>query len=249
MGVAEPVVAGLDKNGYIMHHLFREATRFINGSHVKDISMLNRDVNRIIVVDDDPREVQLHPGNLLKVKPYDDPTDREDKTLENIIPLLIEIAKENHKNIPLLLNQFRRSDGSQMDAEEIATEYQNRINDLRNRSHQQNMRGLGRFQNVGGISKGASDYAKEMDVAPMKTGIGLSSKDIVGSEPPRDWDEDMKNKRTGRLTQWYQKRQEAQAEEKRVREEKWQEVMLKMQNEKEEAAKKAREQKEAERWN
>jgi len=137
MGVAEPVVASLDKNGYIMHHLFREATRFINGSHVKDISMLNRNVNRIIVIDDDPREVQLHQQNLLRVKPYDDPTDREDKTLENIIPMLIEIAKENHKDIPMLLNQFRRENGERMDAEEIANEYQNRIDALRNRSHEQ----------------------------------------------------------------------------------------------------------------
>jgi hypothetical protein len=93
-GVAEPVVASLDKNGCIMHHLYREATRYINGKHVKDLSMLNRNVSRIVVIDDDALECQLHPGNLLKIKSYDDPTDREDRVLLDMIPLLIEIAKE-----------------------------------------------------------------------------------------------------------------------------------------------------------
>jgi len=75
--------------------------------------------------------------------------------------------------------------------------------------------------------------------APATSSKGLSAKDIVGSEPPRDWDEDQKSKKTGRLTDWYNRRQEAMAEEKRVREEKWQEVMEKMAKERQEREKKA----------
>ena len=45
-GVAEPVVNSLDKNGCIMHRLYREATSFVDGVHVKDLKALNRPMRR-----------------------------------------------------------------------------------------------------------------------------------------------------------------------------------------------------------
>ena len=32
---AFPIIDGLDPNGHIMYRLFRDATRYVNGSHVK----------------------------------------------------------------------------------------------------------------------------------------------------------------------------------------------------------------------
>ncbi|GMH62555.1 hypothetical protein TrRE_jg10075 [Triparma retinervis] len=90
---AEPVIAALDKERYIMHHVFREGLHYIDGVHVKDLSKLNRPVNRIVVIDDDRDAVKLHPDNLIKVKPYTDKHDREDKTLLNLIPILVEVSR------------------------------------------------------------------------------------------------------------------------------------------------------------
>lgn len=56
-GIAIPVVEALDKEGCITHKLFRDATYYHKGVHVKDLRRLNRNLNRIIVLDDDPLEV------------------------------------------------------------------------------------------------------------------------------------------------------------------------------------------------
>ncbi len=109
-----------------MHRLFREKTHFVNGTHVKDLGRLNRNLNRIVVLDDDPAAVQLNPGNLIRVKPYLDATDREDQTLARITPLLIEIAREGYNDVPAVLSQFEG-----MDADQMADEHQRRIDQLR----------------------------------------------------------------------------------------------------------------------
>uniref|UniRef100_A0A7S1BYC3 Mitochondrial import inner membrane translocase subunit TIM50 n=1 Tax=Corethron hystrix TaxID=216773 RepID=A0A7S1BYC3_9STRA len=95
-GVAEPVIQNLDKQQAIMHALYRESTRFIDGVHVKDLSSLNRNVKKIIAIDNDEKALQLHPDNLIRVKPYTDPRNRTDDTLEKIMPILIEIVNKVH---------------------------------------------------------------------------------------------------------------------------------------------------------
>lgn len=50
-GVADPVVMSLDKHGCIMHRLYRDATYYTNGVHVKDLSRLNRNIVSIHVVE------------------------------------------------------------------------------------------------------------------------------------------------------------------------------------------------------
>jgi hypothetical protein len=44
----------LDPNQRAMHRLFKDSTRFKRGKHVKDLSNLNRDLRKVIIVDDDP---------------------------------------------------------------------------------------------------------------------------------------------------------------------------------------------------
>jgi hypothetical protein len=44
-------------------------------------------------------------GNLVEVKPYNNPHDREDTTLGTITPLLLEIAREGYSDIPGMLGQ------------------------------------------------------------------------------------------------------------------------------------------------
>jgi mitochondrial import inner membrane translocase subunit TIM50 len=131
-GIAEPVVNNLDKDGCIMHRLYRDATYYYHGVHVKDLHRLNRNINKIVVLDDDPLEVQFNLENLIRVKPYTDPKNRTDNTLERITPFLMEIVREGHDNVPALLAQYRG-----MDADEIADEQERRIQVLRD--HRQQM--------------------------------------------------------------------------------------------------------------
>jgi import inner membrane translocase subunit TIM50 len=225
-GIAEPVVDSLDKQGCIMHRLFRDATYYTNGIHVKDLSRLNRNVSRIVVLDDDPAEVSFQPENLIRVKPYTDPTDRTDNTLARITPFLIEIARENYNDIPELLQQYEG-----MDADEIASEQDRRIDYYRT------VRDVEMSKGLGGLAKMARrSVSIEPDMIPTNpshqsttttTPQQLSSKDIVGA-PPSSTSFSSTDESVG-LVGFLNRREEEKAEATRRKFEKWNEVMLKKQ--------------------
>ena len=223
-GVADPVVTSLDKEGCIMHRLYRDATHYTNGVHVKDLDKLNRDVKRIIVVDDDPEEVQFHPDNVLRVKPYTDPSDRTDNTLERITPFLLEIVREGYNDIPTLMRQYRG-----MDADQIADEQERRIQQVRYDRDRISQRGLS------GLAAGARNLP-EPELPPVNledlrsSPQQLTAKDIAGAAPaPEAAGEG--------LTGWLNRRAKEKEEHQMRKMEKWNEVMMKKQREKAAAAK------------
>lgn len=223
--VADPVVTSLDKSGCIMHRLYRDATYYKDGVHMKDLGRLNRNINRMIVLDDDPAECAMNPENLLRIKPYTDANDREDNTLERITPFLIEIAREGYDNIPELLSQYQG-----MDADEIADEQERRIQYYRQAREERTSRGLG------GFAKMASRSLEiEPELEPSRSNFRppqqLTSKDLVGPAPSS-----MSGSSSG-LMGWLNQRQEEKQEEQMRKFEKWNQVMLKKQKEKEEQAK------------
>ena len=221
--VADPVVNSLDKAGCIMHRLYRDATYYTNGIHVKDLNRLNRPLNRMIVLDDDPEEVSMNPENLIRIKPYTDPSDRTDNTLERITPFLIEIAREGYSNIPELLQQYQG-----MDADGIADEQERRVRSIQQSREERLSRGLG------GLAV-ASRRSMEMEpeLEPRSQGQSftpnLTSKDLVGAAPPSA------SSNTG-IMGFLNKRQQEKEENDRRKFEKWNEVMMKKQKEKQEKA-------------
>jgi len=177
-GVADPVIDSLDKQQAIMHRLYRESTRFIDGVHVKDLNSLNRNVRRIISIDNDALALQLHPDNLLRVKPYTDPRDRTDDVLEKITPMLVEIATQQYDDIPSILSQYRG-----MDADEIADVYHSRIDEIRRERENIYSRGLG---SLGRNMKRDMPAPELPPKVPVRSGgtPALTSKDLVGDAPP-----------------------------------------------------------------
>ena len=95
-----------------MHRLHRDATRFVNGHHVKDLSRLNRNVKKIVLVDDDAHAAMLQPANLIRVAPYSDARDKSDKQLLELIPFLTSIVKEGVDDVPKLLSSYGSHDAS-----------------------------------------------------------------------------------------------------------------------------------------
>ena len=228
-GMADPVVTQLDKGGCIMHRLYRDATYYHNGVHVKDLSKLNRNMKRMVVIDDDPLEVQFQPENLIRVKPYTDPTDRSDKTLERILPFLIEIAREGYSDIPTLLRQY---DG--MDADEIADEQDRRIQQLRQHRQQRASHGLGGLVRSGGAASmlPAPELAPDVNSyypSSSSPGAGapqqLTAKDIAGAAPIAEGSDQG-------LMGWLNRRNQQKQEHQMLKMEKWNEAMMKKQQEK-----------------
>uniref|UniRef100_A0A914HPF5 Mitochondrial import inner membrane translocase subunit TIM50 n=1 Tax=Globodera rostochiensis TaxID=31243 RepID=A0A914HPF5_GLORO len=86
---AAPVVQQLDSKGNrINHALFRECTKtkFINGTAMKDLSRLNRDLSKVIYIDWEPEAFQLSPENVLRVPKWEG--NMEDTALVDLAELL-----------------------------------------------------------------------------------------------------------------------------------------------------------------
>lgn len=74
-----PVMAQIDPKGqYIHYRLFRESTRYRKGKHIKDLSCLNRDLSRVILIDWNPDAASLQPRNAFIIKRWKgEDSDRE----------------------------------------------------------------------------------------------------------------------------------------------------------------------------
>ena len=220
LGVAIPLIEQLqiESGGGIMHMLFREHCYYKDGSYMKDLSRLNRNISRVILIDDDEKAASLNPENLIKVKPYTDPKDRKDDTLERLIPFLIEIAVENYKDARVVLGQFRGKD-----ADGIIDELEERVSRLQNRRI--NRGGLGSWSNAGKMDMPTPEMAP-VDRSRRKAGGGISSKDLVGESPSSTVTTEKG------LSGWLQKRQEKQAKEKMEKMEHWNKLLMERSEEK-----------------
>lgn len=102
---SEHLVTKLDKNfpnGHFVHLLWRGDMRTIDGELVKDLSRMNRDLSRVIVIDDNAAAVAAHPENLLQVKAFEGESD--DTVLVDLIPLLNAMISTNGDVRKLLPN-------------------------------------------------------------------------------------------------------------------------------------------------
>jgi import inner membrane translocase subunit TIM50 len=90
-----PIVDGLDPNSqYIMYRLFRDATRYVHGHHTKDLSALNRDPKKVIIIDWNENSVLLNRENTLLLQKWEG--DNADRTLIGLAQLL---QGENCRNV------------------------------------------------------------------------------------------------------------------------------------------------------
>lgn len=212
-GIADPVVTSLDKDGCIMHRLYRDATWYRNGVHCKDLNRLNRNVRRMIVLDDDPAEVAMNPENMIRVKPYTDPNDRTDNTLARIAPFLIEIVREGYDDFPALLQQYQG-----MDADEIADEQEHRIAQFKQDRERFSHRGLGGFARGGRMSNlPEPEMQPSTDYGAYGSRSQLTAKDLVGAAPPSASGDE------GGFVGWINQRSQEKEEHRQRKYEKWNE--------------------------
>lgn len=87
---ALPVLEKLDPyNFFITYRLFRDATRATDDGPVKDLSYLNRDLSKVIVLDTHANHVRTHPENAIVMSPWKGEVGGpEAKGLVEMIPFL-----------------------------------------------------------------------------------------------------------------------------------------------------------------
>ncbi|XP_041281098.1 mitochondrial import inner membrane translocase subunit TIM50, partial [Onychostruthus taczanowskii] len=83
---AFPLIDSIDPHGFVSYRLFRDATRYMDGHHVKDISCLNRDPARVVVVDWRRDAFRLQPHNGLALPRWDGGS--EDRALFDLAAFL-----------------------------------------------------------------------------------------------------------------------------------------------------------------
>lgn len=126
---SEKIVSKLDPlHAYVSYALFREGCRYKDGKLIKDLSLLNRDLSKVVMIDVEEDSAALQPENSIILKPWD---GKQDDTLVKLIPFLEYMATQNIKDVRPILNSFQ-------DKSNIIEEYGAREKKLREKWYEEN---------------------------------------------------------------------------------------------------------------
>ncbi|KAG5518057.1 hypothetical protein PMAC_003243 [Pneumocystis sp. 'macacae'] len=103
---AIPIIQKLDPyRSSLSASLFREATRYVNGKLVKDLSYMNRPLDKIIMLDTNPDSYSSQPDNAIAMEPWKG--DPDDKELISLIPFLEYIASMEVSDVRPVIASYR----------------------------------------------------------------------------------------------------------------------------------------------
>ncbi|KAF2764428.1 HAD-like protein [Teratosphaeria nubilosa] len=130
LAMADPVIKKLDPYHFIMWPLGREATKYDAGEYVKDLSYLNRPLNKTLIIDTHAAHVKNQPENAIILPKWSgDPKDPHTKDLVALIPFLEYIATMGTDDVRTVLKSFEGKD--------IAVEFARRESEARKEFNRQ----------------------------------------------------------------------------------------------------------------
>lgn len=89
------------------HRLFRGSCKNIYGYSVKDLSLICKPINKILLVDDMNGSALLNPDNLVHISPWYGDQD-DNVLLDQLLPILIRIKEKN--NLPIAFKKIVSSE-------------------------------------------------------------------------------------------------------------------------------------------
>eukprot|EP01087_Luapelamoeba_hula_P020524 TRINITY_DN7011_c0_g1_i1.p1 TRINITY_DN7011_c0_g1~~TRINITY_DN7011_c0_g1_i1.p1 ORF type:complete len:264 (+),score=38.03 TRINITY_DN7011_c0_g1_i1:190-981(+) len=101
---ADPVLDLLDIHRVTRTRLFREACVNHKGNFVKDLSLLGRELNHTIIVDNSPASYLFHPQHAIPVESWFD--DMADTELTDLLPFMEELSKADDVRTVLTSRYF-----------------------------------------------------------------------------------------------------------------------------------------------
>ncbi|KAI8344008.1 HAD-like domain-containing protein [Chlamydoabsidia padenii] len=99
-----PILDKVDPYQYAMYRLYRDGTRYVDGQYIKDLSNLNRDLSKVIIMDSNSQAFSMQPENGVALKPWKG--EAGDHGLLDYIPFLDAIVLTNPPDIRPVLESF-----------------------------------------------------------------------------------------------------------------------------------------------
>ena len=122
MMYSEKIAEKLDPiHAFISYNLFKEHCVYKDGTHIKDLSKINRDLSKVIIVDTDENSFKLQPENAIPMKPWEGQNDDE---ILRLIPFLEYMATQQVGDVRPILSSFK-------DKHEIPAEFNERVQKLK----------------------------------------------------------------------------------------------------------------------
>ena len=107
---ADPIIDEIEKEKkYFSKRLYRQHTILIGDNFVKDLSKLGRDLNKIIIVDNEKDSFNLNKSNGILIKPFfgEENSFNLDMALENLLIILLKIFKKSFNDIRKELELYK----------------------------------------------------------------------------------------------------------------------------------------------
>ena len=105
--ITESILKEIEKEKkYFVYNLNRDNCIIYENSLVKDISLIGRDISKIIVIDDDENCFKLNKENAIKISTFNNNKDKNDNALAELKKILILIYKDNYDDIRIALKDF-----------------------------------------------------------------------------------------------------------------------------------------------
>lgn len=152
-------------------HIFGSSEAEVrDGEVIKRLDLMNRPIERIILIDDDPTAFQKFPRNALQIKPFVNINDTSDVALLELIPLLQAMV---HEGVTDVRETF--DDLGTRDAHEAAMEYKMRVARAKGADYKLRRRG------IGALIHSAPHASTPLDAS--ETNNIPTAMDIVGRAP------------------------------------------------------------------
>ncbi|CBQ70754.1 related to TIM50-mitochondrial inner membrane import translocase subunit [Sporisorium reilianum SRZ2] len=145
---AGPIIEKLDPDRrFIAYTLFRESCRTVDGKLVKDLSHLNRDLSKVVVVDTNADSFRLHPENGIVIKPWKG--DKADRELVGLVPFFEAMGIYGIDDVRTTLRAYADTHIPTEHARRAAAVRERELADNRARAER-----IGKFGSVfGGVSR------------------------------------------------------------------------------------------------
>ncbi|XP_003386476.1 PREDICTED: mitochondrial import inner membrane translocase subunit TIM50-A-like [Amphimedon queenslandica] len=162
-----PIIDKMDPNQYIMYRLYRDSTKYISGEHVKDLTHINRSLNRVIMVDTNPLSVKLQPENSIILDKWTG--DIYDTSLKDLGAFLLTIAMSNTDDVRPVLDYYKEQGGNLLETFKANQARLREEEEKRMSTYSSKGKRFGSTFNVFSFKKSSSSSPAPLEVATAAT--------------------------------------------------------------------------------